>query len=123
GEAGRQILLLNCHSGDASACEEPCCINHALKSRFLPAVGMAGFFDTAALPLNQCLVLSCFLARIGKIHSLAQEWMQSLRWKMGASSAAKATAQKANATAKSFLILPLLATRKSLLILPTRDRL
>src|SRR5438445_2475034 len=100
----------------------PAVLTMLLKSRFLPAVGMAGFFDTAALPLNQCLVLSGFLARIGKIHSLEQECRQSLRWKMGASSAAKATAQKANATAKSFLILPSQATRKFLLILPTRAR-
>src|SRR5215469_7612352 len=57
-------------------------------------------------------------AKIHKIHSSEIPCKQFSRWKMEGSSAAEATARKANATGKSFLILRLPATRKFLPILP-----
>src|SRR5271157_4895285 len=60
--------------------------------------------------------------KIHKIHSLEFECRLSLRSKTAASSEAKATAPKANATAKSFLILPLPATRKFSPTPPTPGR-
>src|SRR5579862_427989 len=68
------------------------------------------------------LALAAFPARIHKIHSPERECKLSLRWKTAESSEAKATAPKANATAKSFLILPSPDTRKSSPTLPTPDR-
>src|SRR6266700_6582938 len=63
-----------------------------------------------------------FPDKIRKIHSLERECRLSLRSKTAESSEAKATAPKANATAKSFLILPSPDTRKFSPILSTRDR-
>ena len=70
-----------------------------------------------------CFAISRIPAKIHKIHSLEHECKLSLRWKTAESSEAKATAPKANATAKSFLILPSPATRKFSPTLPTPARL
>src|SRR6266581_5520708 len=64
-----------------------------------------------------------FPDKIRKIHSLERECRLSLRSKTAESSEAKATAPKANVTARSFLILPSLATRKFSQILLTATRL
>src|SRR5579871_1897800 len=68
------------------------------------------------------LVLSLLTDKILKIHSPERECRLSLRWRTAESSEAKATAPKANATAKSFLILPLPDTRKFSPTLPTPAR-
>src|SRR5206468_11361618 len=62
-------------------------------------------------------------AKISQIHSLEQECKLRLRSKTAESSEAKVTAPKANVTGKSFLILPSLAIRKFLPILPTAAKL
>src|SRR5258708_24684536 len=62
-------------------------------------------------------------AKLDKIHSPENRCKLSLRSNTPSSSDAKATAPKANATAKSFLILPLPATRKFSPTPPTLDRL
>src|ERR1700722_4630823 len=90
-------------------------------SKFLPKASE----DHARFPHKlrvPCLVLEPIPDKILQIHTLERECRLSLRWKTGESSEAKATAPKASATAKSFLILPLLATRKSSPILLTQGR-
>ena len=57
-------------------------------------------------------MLRGFLVKLYKIHTREQECKLSLPSKMGESFEAKATAPKANATGKSFLILPSPVTRK-----------
>src|SRR5258708_28807428 len=58
------------------------------------------------------LVSSAIPAKILQIHTLERECRLRLLSKTVGSSEAKATAPKASATARSFLILPLPATRK-----------
>src|ERR1019366_1043010 len=83
------------------------------RARFAPP--SAGFsqelFSFACLDV---LAGGYFLVTIHKIHSLEHECRPFLRWKTEESSAAKATALKANVTGKEFLILPSPAIRKSL---------
>src|SRR5689334_3098643 len=86
--------------------------------------GRGQSFTSVFLSLKRLLSLAVVEIpdKIHKIHSSERECRLSLRWKTAESSEAKATAPKANATAKSFLILPSPDTRKFSPILPTPDR-
>src|SRR5437588_1723587 len=68
------------------------------------------------------LVPASIPAKILKIHTLERECRLRLHSKTVGSSEAKATAPKASATAKSFLILPSPATRKFSQTLLIQDR-
>src|SRR5215469_7913522 len=73
-------------------------------------------------PQLRCLSRAESSAKIHKIHSSEIPCRQFSRWKMEGSSAAEATAQRANVTGKLFSIPRSPATRRSSPTLLMRDR-